>query len=111
MKVTRVKFNSKMRDFIMSQDNALNRSVVAMAVDIDRQAKILAPKDTRALVNSSTITKESDGKAAVTFGNSQVRYARRRHYENRKNPHTLRYLERAGQNVTKNGSKYIEKLK
>lgn len=82
-----------------------------MGVDIDRQAKILAPRDTGALVNSSVIAKEGDGKVSVTFGSSRVRYARRRHFENEKNPHTLKYLERAGQNVTKNASKYIEKLK
>jgi hypothetical protein len=111
VKVTRVKFDSKMSDFINSQDNALNRAVVMMAVDIDRQAKILAPRDTGALIASSTIAREGDGKASVTFGSPAVRYARRRHFENKKNPQTLRYLERAGTNVTKNGSKYIEKLK
>jgi len=100
-----------MSSFISSQDNALNRALVMMLTDIDRQAKILAPVDTRALVNSAHIEKTGDGKGYVEFGNSQVRYARRRHFENRKNPHTLRYLERAGQNVSKNAAKYIEKLK
>lgn len=111
MKVTRVKFTSQMSKFIDSQDNALNRAAVMMATDIHRQAVILAPKDTRALANSGKVAKEGDGKVSVTFGSSAVPYARRRHFENKKNPQTLLYLERPGENVSKNASKYIEKLK
>lgn len=107
---TRVKFSSNMQKFIKEQEFDLNTAVLQMATDIHRQAVVLAPKDTRALANSGRITKESSGKVVVTFGGGAVRYARRRHFENKKNPHTLKYLERAGRNVVKNPGKYIKTI-
>ena len=35
----------------------------------------------------------------VKFGDARVPYARRRHFENKKNPHTKYYLQKAGDNV------------
>ena len=107
MSVT-VKFTSKMKQYISSEQKRLDSSVLRMAIDIHRQAIILAPKDTRALVNSGHINKQSQTGYSVVFGDSQVRYARRRHFENKKNPQTLKYLERAGDNVVKNAGKYLK---
>lgn len=87
----------------------LQIGLLEMATDIDKRAKILAPKDTRALVNSGIIepSRLSDT-YAVRFGSSKVPYARRRHYENKKNPQTLHYLERAGEAVARgNTAKYF----
>lgn len=83
-----------------------------MATDVDRFAKVLAPKDKGNLVNSARIEKIAEGAFQVIFGGSSggfsVRYAKRRHYENKKNPHTLKYLQRAGSAVAKQKKKYIE---
>lgn len=74
--------------------------LLEMVTDIHRRAVALAPVETSALRNSGVIDKVSGG-YSVTFGGSRVPYARRRHYENKKNPHTKRYLTRAGDSVTR----------
>ena len=79
----------------------LERGLAEMATDIDTRAKVLAPKDTRALVNSSRIKRLSAVAYQISFGSSQVPYARRRHFENRKNPQTLGYLSRAADSVAR----------
>lgn len=85
--------------------------LLEMATDIDKRAKILAPKDTRALVNSGIIepSRLSDT-YTVRFGSSKVPYARRRHFENKKNPQTLGYLAKAGEGVARGDtSKYFRR--
>jgi hypothetical protein len=80
----------------------MQAALLDMAADIDKRAKILAPKLTRALVNSALISpsKLSDT-YTVSFGSSKVPYARRRHYENKKNPQTIGYLTKAGESVAR----------
>ena len=107
---TTVKFTSHMNKFIKDQQVDLDKSVLRMATDIHRQSTILAPRDTGALVNSGRIERQGRADYSVVFGDSHVRYARRRHFENKKNPQTLKYLERAGDNVVKNLGKYIKKV-
>lgn len=76
--------------------------LLELATDIDKRAKILAPKDTRALVNSALIQPSTlSDTYTVKFGNSKVPYARRRHYENKKNPQTIGYLTKAGESVAR----------
>lgn len=77
----------------------LDRGLAEMATDIDSRAKILAPKDTRALVNSGNIKKTGSMEYTISFGSSKVPYARRRHFENKKNPQTLGYLAKAADGV------------
>ena len=79
----------------------LERGLAEMATDIDTRAKVLAPKDTRALVNSGRIKRLSAVAYQISFGSSQVPYARRRHFENKKNPQTLGYLSRAADAVAR----------
>ena len=79
----------------------LERGLAEMATDIHKRATILAPKDTRALVNSSRIKRLSAVAYQISFGSSQVPYARRRHFENKKNPQTLGYLSRAADSVAR----------
>lgn len=82
-----------------------------MATDVDRSAKVLAPKASGNLVNSGRIERIAEGEYDVTFGGkhggADVRYAKRRHYENYKNPQTLGYLQRAGDAVAKQKKKYL----
>ena len=87
--------------------NGLDAGLLEMVVDIDTKAKIIAPKKDRFLVNSSVISKINNG-FKVKFGSARVPYARRRHYENKKNPQTIGYLAKAGDNVARgNISKYF----
>jgi hypothetical protein len=83
-----------------------------MVTDVDRFAKVLAPKDKGNLVNSGRIEKIGNAAYKASFGGSgggvSVRYAKRRHYENKKNPHTLGYLKRAGNAVARAKDKYLK---
>lgn len=86
----------------------LDRGVLQLATDIDRVAKMFAPQETGALRGSGRIERKGVGHYAVIYGSGPVRYARRRHYENQKNPGTLRYLERAGDSQAKNYRRYFK---
>lgn len=78
-----------------------------MMADVQRIAKMNAPVLTGALKNSGRLMATRDG-AAVTFGSSRVRYARRRHYVNNLHPETRYYLSRAAESVGKGDiSKYF----
>lgn len=80
-----------------------------MATDIQRRAVMIAPRDTGALVSSGVIEPISATAFKVVFGGGRVPYARRRHYENFKNPQTLRYLKRAGDSVKReNIKRYVK---
>ena len=85
-------------------------AMLDLATTIHRDAGNLAPKASRALVNSGRIKRNGPGDYSIIFGGGQVRYAKRRHYENRKNPQTLYYLERAGDANSKNFKRYIRGL-
>lgn len=71
----------------------LKAAVLNKAEDIGFTAQMLAPKLTGALVSSREVNINSGISAEVSFNTA---YATRRHYENKKNPGSLRYLERAG---------------
>lgn len=86
----------------------LERGLAEMATDIHSRASILAPKDTRALVNSGKIARIGAMAYKISFGGGAVPYALRRHYENQKNPQTLGYLSRAADSVARSDkSKYF----
>lgn len=85
----------------------MKAGLLEMTTDIHSRAVILAPKLTRALANSGVIEPVTDG-YKVKFGSSRVPYARRRHFENKKNPQTLGYLAKAGDGVARGDkSKYF----
>lgn len=72
------------------------------------RASIIAPKLTGALRGNGR-TEVRNGHHAVVFGDEDVPYARRRHFENKKNPQTLQYLKRGGDSVKKeNIKKYVD---
>lgn len=94
--------------WLNATDQELDRAVAEMATDIDRRAKMLAPVDSGNLVSSGRVKRNKLASYQVSFGDNQVPYARRRHFENKKNPQTLRYLEKAGDSVSRgNISKYL----
>lgn len=80
--------------------HGIKAGLLEMATDIHRRSIILAPKDTRALVNSGRIDPVHDG-YAVRYGSSKVPYARIRHEVNKKNPQTRGYLAKAGDAVAR----------
>ena len=91
-------------NWLQDLEKSMKRGVLEMAVDIDKRAKILAPVDTGALVNSGAITPVSKG-YKISFGNSRVPYARRQHFENRTKS---LYLYKAADSVTRSDmSKYF----
>lgn len=102
-----VRFTSTIKQWSEQTAKRIDVAVLEMAVDIHRQASILAPKDKRNLVNSGQIIPRGQAHYAVRFGGGSVPYAKRRHFENKKNPQTLRYLERAGDNVSRNAKQYL----
>lgn len=86
----------------------LQAGLLEMTTDIDKRAKILAPKDTRALINSGRIApSRASDTYTVTYGSSQVPYARRQHFEHRTKSG---YLAKAGEAVARgNTAKYFSR--
>lgn len=81
----------------------LDNAIRQMGNTILNDSRILAPVLTGALRADGRLDKEGQGKYAVTYGDTRVPYARLRHFENRKNPQTRYYLQKAGDNVAKQG--------
>lgn len=103
----RVRVTHRIDKWTSTTKRKLDFAVLTMATDIDRAAKTLAPHDTGALASSGRISREGAAHYKIIFGGSSVRYARRRHFENKKNPGTLKYLERAGDSVSRNVKRYL----
>lgn len=103
-----VRITSHIKQWSRNTGSKLDVAVLEAVTDIHRVAGIFAPKASRALVNSGRIKKLGIGHYAVIFGGGRVPYARRRHYENRKTPTSLRYLERAGDSTARNFRRYVK---
>lgn len=86
----------------------MKAGLLEMATDIRTKAVILAPRETGALANSGVVEPVLEG-YRIKFGSGSVPYARRRHYENNKNPQTKGYLAKAGDGVARgNKAKYFK---
>lgn len=106
-----VRFTSRIKHWTSKTESDLDFAVLTMATDIHRVSSILAPKgDTRNLVKSGRISRNGSANYSIIFGGGHVPYARRRHYENRKTPGSLRYLERAGDSTSRNIKRYIKNI-
>lgn len=109
----RAKFTSRLStSWLSEKQSKWDSTGLEMATDVDRLAKVFAPYDKGNLVNSGRIEKKARGHYVVAFGGSSggvsVPYAKRRHFENKKSPQTLGYLERAGDQVSKQKAKYTK---
>ena len=71
----------------------------AMGDRILMDAIALAPELSGELKSDGRVEVVSDSEVHIKFGDARVPYARRRHFENKKNPHTKYYLKKAGDNV------------
>lgn len=103
-----VRITSHIKPWANKTAQELDVDVLDAVTDILRVAGIYAPKASRALVNSGTIKKKGPGHYAVIFGGGRVPYAKRRHFENKKTPSSLRYLERAGDATARNFKRYVK---
>lgn len=97
-----VTFNSKMKAYLQVQRLNMQKELEAKAEKTLGRARMLAPKLSGDLKSDGRVEKIAGG-VSVVFGDSRVPYARRRHFENRKNPATINYLERAGNQTKKEG--------
>lgn len=86
----------------------MDLSMLELATTIHRDAGNLAPRDSGALVSSGIVKRVKSGHYKIQFGGGTVRYAKRRHYENRKNPQTLYYLLKAGDRNARNYIRYLK---
>lgn len=102
-----VRFTSRVIPWSSNKTQDLDVALLEAMTDVHRIAGMFAPKQTRALANSGRIHREGVCHYTVIFGGNGVAYARRRHYENRKTPSSLRYLERAGDGVARNFTNYV----
>lgn len=104
----RVRVTSRIKEWARAEARSIDIGLLDFATVVHRDAGNLAPVDTAALVKSGRVKKVSQGHYQIIFGGGAVRYAKRRHYENRKNPQTLGYLRRAGDANVRNIKRYIE---
>ena len=102
-----VKVTSKIKEWGAKKQADMDKSLLELASVIHRDASNLAPRDKGNLIASGRIEKKGNG-YAVSFGGGSIKYAKRRNYENRKNPQTLHYLDRAGDKNSKNFVKYMK---
>lgn len=105
-----VRVTSTLRQWTPQTEKKIDLALFQLSTDIHREASILAPKDKRNLVNSGRISRDDMCKYRILFGDSTVRYARRRHFENRKNPQTIGYLGNSGDKIARNFKKYLRGL-
>lgn len=102
-------FKSNSKAWLAQETQRMDRVEEVMAGVILTRATMLAPHDSGALKSNGRVEKNPNGHRSVVFGGASVPYARRRHFENKKNPQTLHYLSRAGDSVAKeNIKKYVD---
>lgn len=106
-------FTSRSKRWFEDESIVLKRTIRnMMGVTINR-GQMLAPVDKGDLRSSGRVVGSGE-KVSAVFGGEDVGvpYAKRRHYENKKNPQTLLYLKKAGDSVKKEGiKKYYEMSK
>lgn len=91
-----------MREVTREEEARMDKGLAEWAGDTLDLSQRLAPHETGALINSGQINREGVMEWSVSFGNRQVPYARRRHFENNKNPQTKNYLKNAGDSNMRN---------
>lgn len=99
-------FKSRSQQWFRDESAVLKRTVRNMMGVTVNRGQMLAPVDKGDLVSSGRVTGQGE-KSVAKFGGADVGvpYAKRRHYENKKNPQTLNYLKKAGDSVVKEGFK------
>lgn len=102
-------FKSGSKAWLARESRALDSLEITLCSVILNRGTILAPVLSGDLVDSGRVEKNPNGGRSVVFGGIDAPYGRMRHYNNRKNPQTLHYLQRAGDSVAKeNIKKYVD---
>lgn len=102
LQITRIKFIDKSANVEKIELARIQNALQKMGNSVMNRAILFAPELTGALKGDGDV-KVGRMNVVVGFGGLSVPYARRRHYENNKNPQTKRYLERAGYAVGREG--------
>jgi hypothetical protein len=101
-------FKSTIKQWAEQESVVLDRTQDIVAGVILTRSTMIAPKLTGALKGNGRVYKKN-GHRTVKFGDNDVPYARKREFENNKNPQTIHYLKRGGDSVKKeNIGKYVE---
>lgn len=105
LQTTTVEFKDYSVKVLQEEEAQINEALSKMGSSILNLAQMYAPVLTGALRDDGRVIKEPNS-VTVRFGGFAVPYARRRHYENNKHPDTKLYLERAGNQVARQGVQY-----
>lgn len=104
-KTTRIKFVDNSQTVLKTEQRRINDALAKMGVATLNRARMYAPIKTGALRADGRIEVEPNS-VVIAFGGLEVPYARRRHYENNLHPDTKYYLQRAGNEVTRQGVQF-----
>ena len=106
LQTTTIKYTDNSAKVLKEETDKINNALAKMGTSILNRAQMYAPVLTGALRADGRVLKESPFSITVRFGGYSVPYARLRHYENNKHPDTKYYLERAGNQVARQGVQY-----
>lgn len=98
-------FKSRSATWLLNEARVMKRAERAMGQVMLHRSNMLAPVMTGSLADSGRVEDNPQGGISVIYGSNGVPYARRRHFENKKNPQTLHYLKRGGDSVAKENPK------
>jgi hypothetical protein len=102
-------FKSNAARWLANETRVLKRAERAMGQVMLNRSTMIAPVESGGLVRSGRVEDNPLGGISVIFGDDDAPYARRRHFENKKNPQTLHYLKRGGDSVAKeNPKKFVD---
>lgn len=102
-------FKSNSKVWLAQEAVVLERAERSISQVILNRATMLAPVASGDLVSDGRVESNPNGGKSVVFGSPSVPYARRRHFENDRNPQTKGYLKRAGDSVAKeNIKKFVD---
>lgn len=102
-------FKSNSAAWLKEESRVLDKAEELVTQVMLIRSDVLAPYDQGDLVSSGRVEKNPLGGRSVVFGGPSAPHARRRHFENKKNPQTLEYLKRGGDSVAKESiKKYVD---
>lgn len=97
-----------MPEWVQDTQRFADVTALRIATDIHRVAGMNAPVESGQLIRSGRVARAGLAHYIISFGGASVKYAKRRHYENKKNPGTRLYLQRAGDSISRNFKRYLE---
>ncbi|MBP5724224.1 MAG: hypothetical protein J6X18_11725 [Bacteroidales bacterium] len=105
LQITTIKYVDNTPAVLREETAKINNALSKMGDSIKNRAQLYAPYDSGDLHDDARVEK-AELSVKVIFGGFAVPYARRRHYENNLHPETKYYLERAGNETTRQGVQF-----